>query len=81
MEYLVPLMPLMASLPIAVAAVVVARMWLRARELRGSLADQVADLEGHVETLRHAQLELQERLEFTERLLAQARDQGRLPPS
>jgi len=81
MEYLIPLMPLLAGLPVAAAAVIIARMVLRARELRGSLADQVTDLEGQVEALRHAQLEMLERLEFSERLLAQARDQSRLPPA
>jgi hypothetical protein len=74
MEYLVPLMPLLGSLPIAVAAVIIFRMLFRHRELRGSLAQRVGELESELDALRQGQLEMQERLEFSERLLAQLRE-------
>lgn len=45
-------------------------------------ADRLADLEARMTGLEHAQdriIELEERLDFTERLLAQARQPERLP--
>ncbi len=80
MEFLVPLMPLLGSLPIAVAAVLVARMWFRHREFRGALSDQVQDLQAQIEVLRLGQVELQERTEFAERLLSQVKEGQRLAP-
>lgn len=63
---------------IAVAVVLVARMWLRHRELGGDLRVQVQELEARVEALRLAQLELQERTEFAGRLLSQVKEGRRL---
>lgn len=80
MEFLVPLMPLMGSLPIAVAAVLIARMWFRHRDLRGDLGQQVQELEARIEALRLGQVELQERAEFAERLLNQVKEGQRLAP-
>lgn len=80
MEFLIPLMPLLGSLPIAVAAVLIARMWFRHRELRGELGQQVMELESRVEALRQGQIELQERAEFAERLLNQVKEGQRLAP-
>jgi hypothetical protein len=80
MEFLVPLMPLFGSLPIAVAAVVIARLWFRHRASQGDLADQVHELQAQVEALRLGQSELQERAEFAERLLNQVKEGQRLIP-
>lgn len=80
MEFLVPLMPLFGSLPIAVAAVVIARLWFRHRASQSDLADQVHDLQATVDALRLGQQELQERAEFTERILHQVKDGHRLAP-
>ena len=46
MEFLIPLMPLFGALPIAVAAVVIARMWSRRRDV------PLADLEAQNHELR-----------------------------
>jgi hypothetical protein len=46
MEFLIPLMPLFGALPIAVAAVVIARIW------RGHRVRPVADLEAQNEQLQ-----------------------------
>jgi len=78
MGFLVFLMPLLSTLPIAVAAVIIARLWLRNREHRGDLAERVAELQASFEALRSDQAELQERVDFSERLLAQFRDQARI---
>jgi hypothetical protein len=80
MEFLVPLMPLLGSLPIAVAAVLIARMVLRQREARGRAAEQLEQLAMEVETLRAGQSELQERVDFAERLLGQLKDASKLGP-
>jgi hypothetical protein len=80
MEFLVPLMPLFGSLPIAVAAVLIARLWFRHRGTPDDLAHQVSELQAQVEALRLGQLELQERAEFAERLLNQVKEGHRLAP-
>jgi uncharacterized membrane protein YciS (DUF1049 family) len=80
MEFLVPLMPLLGTLPIAVAAVLIARMWFRHRELRGELAQRVGKLEAQVEVLRTTHAELAERIDFGERVLSQVKEGHRLNP-
>lgn len=80
MEYLVPLMPLFGSLPIAVAAVIIARLWFRHRISQSDLVEQVHQLHAEMESLRAGQLELQERAEFAERLLSQVKEGQRLAP-
>ena len=72
-ELLVPLMPLFATLPIAVAAVLIVRSVVRAREGSGALRQELDRLRDEVESLRISQSEIQERLDFTERVLAQIR--------
>lgn len=81
MEYLVFLMPLLGTLPLAVAAVVIARWWFRHRLLRGELAEQLAELHTAVESLQSATIDLQERLDFAERLLTQLKDGEAIRPA
>jgi hypothetical protein len=81
MEFLIPLMPLFGALPIAVAAVVIARMWSRRRDV--PLADieaQNHELRTELSAMREELREAQERLDFAERVLAQQRREP-LPPS
>lgn len=61
---------------------------LWARRLRGggadaggttALAEGLDELEGEVSRMRQELSEVQERLDFTERVLAQGRDAGRVP--
>lgn len=80
MEFLVPLMPLFGSLPIAVAAVVIARLWFRHRSSQSDLHEDVRELQAQIEVLRLGQAELQERAEFAERLLSQVKEGQRLAP-
>jgi len=77
---LVPFMPLLGSVPIAVAVVLVARMWFRHRETGGAVSSRVEELEARVEALRLGQVELQDRAEFAERLLNQVKEGQRLAP-
>jgi hypothetical protein len=81
MEFLIPFMPLFGALPIAVAAVVIARIWRghRGRPL-ADLEAQNEQLQAEVSTMREELREAQERLDFTERVLAQQRRGEPLPP-
>lgn len=80
METLIPLMPLFGALPFAAAAVLIARMFFRHRETRGTLTQQMEEFEARLEALRQGQVELQERAEFTERVLSQLKETQRLGP-
>jgi hypothetical protein len=73
-EILVPLMPLFATLPFAVAAVLIANRILRYREDRSDLRERIAQLDEQMEELRAAQLEMGERVDFAERVLGQVRE-------
>lgn len=81
MEFLIPLMPLFGALPIAVAAIVIARMWHRRRDVPLAGFDaQNQEMRAELDTLRDELREAQERLDFTERVLAQQRRGEPLPP-
>ena len=80
MDFLIPLMPLLGTLPIAAAAVVIARMWIRRRDVPlAELDAQNHDLRAELDTMREELRETQERLDFTERVLAQQRRGEHLP--
>ncbi len=81
MELLVPFMPFFGALPIAVAAVLIARMWHGRRDGRnlGDLEAQNEQMREELEGLRRELREAQERLDFTERVLTQQRRAGQLP--
>jgi hypothetical protein len=80
METLVPLMPLFGALPFAVAAIVIAKMWLHRRDLPAAhLEAQNEELRAELEAIRHELRETQERLDFTERVLTQQRRAESLP--
>jgi hypothetical protein len=80
MEWLIPLMPLFGALPIAVAAVVIARLWYRRRDVPVAELDaRNQELRLEVEALRRELQETQERLDFAERVLTEQRRGERLP--
>lgn len=80
MEFLVPFTPMFAMLPLAVGGAWIVHAVLRHRERAMGASDDVASLRREVDAMQQAQLELQERLDVTERVLAQVRDsQRRLP--
>jgi hypothetical protein len=81
MELLIPLMPFLGALPIAVAAIVIARMWRGHRDRPSAdLESQNEQLQAEMNTIREELREAQERLDFTERVLAQQRRVEPLPP-
>jgi hypothetical protein len=73
MEILIPFMPLFATLPLALAAVVIARIIVRSREGGKELRAEVDAMRDELGMLRQSQVEMQERLDFTERMLGQVR--------
>lgn len=77
MEYLVPFMPFLGTLPFAVAAVVITWLVLKARGVSGATQEELARLREAIERLRDGQTELQERIDVTERVVAQIRGAGR----
>jgi len=80
-EILVPLMPMFMTLPLAAGAVWIAHLILRSRARQHGSAEAVDALRDEMEALRQGQLELQERLDVTERVLAQVRSGRELPGS
>jgi hypothetical protein len=80
-QYLIPFMPLFGTLPFAIAAVWIARLILKSREGGRELRAEVEALREEVGLLRQSQAEVQERLDFAERMLSQVREaRGGLPP-
>jgi hypothetical protein len=71
--------PFLAMLPPSLAAVWIATRWLKARGAGTELRSEIAALREQVGTLRQAQAEVQERLDFAERMLAQVRERPELP--
>ncbi|HEU5171543.1 MAG TPA: hypothetical protein VFU46_13435 [Gemmatimonadales bacterium] len=79
--WLVPLMPLLGTLPIAVAAIVVAKLLRRRRDAPvDALEAQNRELRDELDVLRRELAETQERLDFTERVLTQQSRRDPLPP-
>jgi len=80
MEFLVPFMPMFATLPIAVGGAWIVHRILVHRERHAAGNARIEDLEQEIHALRAAQMELQERVDFSERVLGQIREtQQRLP--
>ena len=73
MQYLVVLMPLFGALPVAAAAVWIVHGILRHRERMAFGNAELDRLREELEALRANHMELQERVDFTERALAQVR--------
>lgn len=78
MEFLVPFMPLFGMLPLAVAAGWIVNRVLKHRERTMGSREELDSLRQDIESLRAAHMELQERLDFTERILGQVRESQRL---
>ena len=80
MDLLIPLMPFFGALPIAVAAVVIAKLWRRRRDAPvAELEAQNQEMREELATLRRELTEAQERLDFAERVLTQQPRTERLP--
>ena len=72
MDLLIPLMPFFAALPLAVAAVVIAKLWRRRRDAPvAELEVQNQEMREELARLSRELTEAQERLDFAERVLTQ----------
>jgi hypothetical protein len=72
--------PFLAMLPPSFAAVWICNRWLKARGAGTEVRSELAALREELGTLRQAQAEAQERLDFAERMLAQLREGRRELP-
>jgi chromosome segregation ATPase len=72
--YVKDLMPLLATIPLAVAAVGMSYRWSKLRHGDAELRAEIAALRDEVDALRQEQAETQERLDYTERLLSARRE-------
>ena len=69
---LVPFMPMLAALPLAAAAVLVALIWRRRRDRPVEMLEaQNAEMQNELQALRRELSDAHERLDFTERLLTE----------
>ena len=78
--WLVPFMPFLAMVPPSLAAMWIASRWLKNRGGGAELRADITALRDELTALRQAQAEIQERLDFTERMLSQVRDAHRELP-
>jgi hypothetical protein len=78
--FLAPFIPFLAMLPPSLAAIWIANRWLKTRGTSAELRAELTALREEVGTLRQVQAEAQERLDFTERILAQLREGRRELP-
>jgi len=67
---LTPFIPLLAMIPPSLAAMWIASRWLKSK---GATAEIVA-LREEIAELRQAQIDMQERVDFSERMLKQLRE-------
>lgn len=72
-------MPFLGTLPIAVAPVVIAKLWRRRDASMAGMEAQNQELREELATLRRELTDAQERLDFAERVLTQQRRTERLP--
>ena len=72
--YLKVLMPLLATIPPAVAAIWIGNRWLRLRHGGAEVQAEIAALRNEVDALGRDLAETQERLDFAERLLKGLRE-------
>ena len=78
--WVAPFIPFLAMLPPSFAAIWIANRWLRTRHVDAELLAQIAALRDEVTALRQGQAETIERIDFTERMLAQLRETRRELP-
>ena len=78
--FLIPFMPFLAMVPPSLAAMWIASRWLKPRGGGAELQAEITVLREELTALRAVQSEIQERLDFTERMLGQVRDAHRQLP-
>lgn len=74
MSYLKDFMPLIATIPLVVAAIWISHRWSGFRRGDAELRAEIAALRDEVASLRQEQAETQERLDYTERIMSGLRE-------
>lgn len=69
-----PFIPFIAMLPPALAAMWIANRWFKSREGGSHVRSELTALREEVTSLRETQAEMQERIDFSERMLSQLRE-------
>jgi hypothetical protein len=72
-----PFIPILALIPPSLAAMWIASRWLKSRRTNDELHQELIALREDVGELRQIQMDLQERLDLTDRILSQVRDTQR----
>ena len=81
-SYFKDVIPLLATIPLVIAALWISNRWSRFRRGDAELRAEIAALHDEVDALRQEQAETQERLDYTERLLRGLREaDSELPKS
>ena len=78
--FLAPFIPFLAMLPPAIAAMWIANRWIKSREGGTQVRAELAALLEELTALRATQQDMQERLDFSERMLSQLREGRRELP-
>ena len=69
-----PFVPFIAMLPPAIAVMWIANRWFKSREGGSQIRTELAALREELTALRESQADMQERLDFSERMLSQLRE-------
>ena len=77
---LAPFIPFLAMIPPSLAAMWIASRWLKSRKTNVELHAEIEALKEQVAELRQVQVDMQERVDFTERMLSQVRESHRELP-
>ena len=77
---LAPFIPILALLPPSLAAMWIASRWLESRKTNAEIHAELTALREEVAELRQTQLDIQERLDLTDRVIGQVRDVQRELP-
>jgi hypothetical protein len=76
---LAPFIPFLAMIPPSLAAMWIASRWFKSRKTVADLHEELTALREDIAELRRAQIDMQERVDFTERMLSQVREARELP--
>lgn len=72
-----PFIPILVMIPPSLAAMWIASRWLKSRKTNAELHAELAALREELAELRQIQVDMQERVDFTERMLSQVRESRR----
>ena len=77
---LAPFIPFLAMIPPSLAAMWIASRFFKTRGMSAELRAEMTELREEVAELRQVQVDMQERVDFSERMLSQLRESKRELP-